>query len=120
MLRPTAVLFSELRVFGSAVRTRGPDALQRLYNVTSRSIIVKIPTKAKPAVLTSAETKVCTLLKHGMTNEQIASRLAKSPATVQNQIKSIFAKIRVKNRGRAIAILWGSPLHADERRPARE
>jgi DNA-binding NarL/FixJ family response regulator len=68
-----------------------------------------------PTALTARETEVLELLESGLSNKQIARRLAIRLATVKNHVHSILSKLNVKRRGEAVAALRGevtSP-HAD-------
>jgi DNA-binding NarL/FixJ family response regulator len=47
---------------------------------------------------------VLQLLARGLTNSQIGSELGISEKTVRNHVSSIFAKLRVETRARAVAV----------------
>ena len=53
---------------------------------------------AKIDALTPAERLVARLASEGMSYKIIAQRLGKSPNTVDNQLRSIRAKLRVNNQ----------------------
>ena len=55
-------------------------------------------------VFTECEQKVINLLVQGLSNKQIAARLAVSPETVKSHLKAIFAKTGVSNRNRLISL----------------
>lgn len=55
-------------------------------------------------VFTECEQKVINLLVQGLSNKQIAVRLAVSPETVKSHLKAIFAKTGVTNRNRLISL----------------
>ncbi|MDV6346295.1 response regulator transcription factor [Nitrosomonas sp. Is35] len=55
-------------------------------------------------VFTECEQKVINLLVQGLSNKQIALRLAVSPETVKSHLKAIFAKTGVTNRNRLISL----------------
>lgn len=55
-------------------------------------------------VFTECEQKVINLLVQGLSNKQIALRLAVSPETVKSHLKAIFAKTGVSNRNRLISL----------------
>jgi pimeloyl-ACP methyl ester carboxylesterase/DNA-binding CsgD family transcriptional regulator len=59
--------------------------------------------KAFPT-LTPRETELVELIAQGLDNAQIAARLTLSEKTVRNHITSIFAKLEVENRSRAIVL----------------
>lgn len=62
------------------------------------------------ASLTARETEVVELLEIGLSNKQIARRLAIRLATVKNHVHSILAKLHVKRRGEAVAALRAEGL----------
>lgn len=60
--------------------------------------------------LSNAEWRVLHFLKLGMSNKEIASALARSEATVKNQIASVLRKLCVPSRARLLALLWCAEL----------
>jgi len=58
-------------------------------------------TSENPAKLTGREMDVLQLIKEGIRNKEIASRLFISPKTVDNHITSILFKLDVNSRGKA-------------------
>jgi DNA-binding CsgD family transcriptional regulator/tetratricopeptide (TPR) repeat protein len=58
-------------------------------------------TSENPAKLTGREMDVLQLIKEGIRNKEIASRLFISPKTVDNHISSILFKLDVNSRGKA-------------------
>ena len=71
--------------------------------------IKKIPrgmrasTRANPAQLTLRELEILPLLKEGLQNKEIAARLYISPKTVDHHISSLFLKLDVNTRAKAVA-----------------
>lgn len=57
--------------------------------------------------LTHRETDVARLVSLGMTNPEIAEQLFISKRTVQNHLRSIYCKVRVRNRTSLVARLCG-------------
>lgn len=57
--------------------------------------------------LTERETEITSLLERGLANNAIASELRISEKTVKNHMTHIYEKLRVRNRGEAIAKLLG-------------
>lgn len=55
--------------------------------------------------LTQREREVATLVRDGLSNEEIAGRLHKSLGTIKNQIQSIFAKLGINGRAKLISML---------------
>jgi two-component system, NarL family, nitrate/nitrite response regulator NarL len=60
---------------------------------------------AGSAVLTAREREVALLLQRGLSNKEIAGRLEIRPATVKNHVHKILAKLRVRRRGEAVAVM---------------
>ena len=60
--------------------------------------------------LTGREMEVCILVKDGIANQEISSRLFISPHTTKNHIKSIHKKLDVNTRAQLVAFLNQSPL----------
>lgn len=60
-----------------------------------------------PPVLTPAETRVLSLLLCGLSNKEIAAVVARSEATVKNQVASILRKYRVPSRMRLLVLVHG-------------
>jgi two-component system, NarL family, response regulator LiaR len=60
--------------------------------------------------LTERESEILALLPTGMTNEQIAQHLYVSVNTVKTQLRSLYAKLDVRNRVQATAIAHGDLL----------
>ena len=56
------------------------------------------------ATLTPRERGLLELIAQGRDNAQIAAKLGLSEKTVRNHITSIFAKLEVDNRARAIVL----------------
>jgi pimeloyl-ACP methyl ester carboxylesterase len=66
-----------------------------------------LPTASLPGLLarlSAREAEVLELIAQGLDNAQVAARLALSEKTVRNHITSIFAKLEVDNRARAIVL----------------
>lgn len=57
--------------------------------------------------LTAAELQVLHHVARGLNNAEIGRLLQKSPATVKNQLRSVYGKLGVKNRVRLLARLLG-------------
>ena len=57
------------------------------------------------AQLTPREREVALLVREGLGNEEIATRLHKGVGTIKNQLQSVFAKLGVNSRAKLIARL---------------
>src|SRR5262249_20163970 len=64
--------------------------------------------------LTDSELKVLELMARGLDNAAIAAALRKSEKTVRNQVSSIFAKLEVNTRARAIVLARDAGLGKGE------
>lgn len=63
---------------------------------------IRKSTKSNPAQLTDREMGVLQLLKDGLQNKEIAGKLFISPKTVDHHISSIFFKLDVNSRTKAV------------------
>ncbi|QEC68752.1 AAA family ATPase [Panacibacter ginsenosidivorans] len=63
---------------------------------------IRKSTRANPANLTERELDVLQLLKEGLQNKEIADKLFISPKTVDHHISSIFFKLEVNSRAKAV------------------
>jgi DNA-binding NarL/FixJ family response regulator len=94
-----------LRAIGAAVRGEalfGAPIAKRLTHFFSTL-------KSSPAApafpeLTEREREVLDLIAQGYTNREITERFVLSPRTVRNHISSIFSKLQVTDRARAIVL----------------
>ncbi len=94
-----------LRAIGAAVRGEalfGAPIAKRLIRFFS----TPRPALSTPAFpeLTRREREVLDLIAQGFNNGEIAERFVLSPKTVRNHISSIFSKLQVTDRARAIVL----------------
>jgi DNA-binding NarL/FixJ family response regulator len=61
-----------------------------------------VPASSFPAALTKREVEVVRLMASGASNKEIADALGTAEATVKNQASSIFMKLGVRDRTRAV------------------
>lgn len=61
--------------------------------------------RARFPALTAREADVLALIGEGLSNQEIASRLFVSVPTVKTHINAIFAKLEVRDRAQAIALV---------------
>jgi DNA-binding CsgD family transcriptional regulator len=87
----------------------GADAVYEKMKFKMRASGIKsIPrgmrqsTKSNPANLTTRELDILQLLKEGLQNKEIGERLFISPKTVDHHISSIFFKLDVNSRTKAV------------------
>jgi DNA-binding CsgD family transcriptional regulator len=91
------------------VHNLGADAVyekmkfeMRLSGIKSIPRGIRKSTMANPANLTERELDVLQLLKDGLQNKEIANKLFISPKTVDHHISSIFFKLEVNSRAKAV------------------
>jgi DNA-binding NarL/FixJ family response regulator len=60
--------------------------------------------------LTPRETEIVRLIDDGLSNREIARRLAIEPATVKNHVHNLLEKLHVSRRGEAAARLRRPPI----------
>ena len=66
------------------------------------------PDPSAMSMLTTAERGVAGLAREGLGNQEIAAQLFRSPHTVRAQLRSIYAKLRVRTRAELVARLSAS------------
>ncbi len=76
--------------------------LMRAGGIKSLPKGIRKTTRANPANLTERELDVLQLMKEGLQNKEIADRLFVSPKTVDHHISSIFFKLEVNSRTKAV------------------
>jgi len=113
-----------LRAIGAAVRGEalfGAPIAKRLTHFFSASRSSSLSAQAFPE-LTEREREVLDLIAQGFSNSEIAERFVLSPRTVRNHISSIFSKLQVTDRARAIVLAreagLGQATAADGKLPA--
>jgi DNA-binding CsgD family transcriptional regulator len=78
-------------------------AVERMQT-TLRGLGVPAADRTEPAddsplaVLTAAELIIARLIAQGLTNQQIATRIDRSPHTVDSHLRKIFQKLQVSSR----------------------
>jgi DNA-binding NarL/FixJ family response regulator len=68
------------------------------------ALVAKLAAGMSGEALTSRELEVLTLLAHGQSNKEIASRLGISETTVKSHLRSVFTKLKVLSRTEAITV----------------
>ncbi len=94
---------SELQRIGAEPAAR--IVTQRLRELGVRKIArgPRVATRANPALLTSRELDVLTLLQEGMQNSEIGRRLFITPKTVDHHVSAILRKLGVHSRREAVS-----------------
>jgi DNA-binding NarL/FixJ family response regulator len=78
-----------------------PAVTERVARGLAR-LAVRVPASPLPEPLTPREREVLRLMAGGRSNKEIADALGTAEATVKNQASSIFGKLGVRDRTRAV------------------
>jgi DNA-binding NarL/FixJ family response regulator len=78
-----------------------PAVTERVVRGLAR-LATSVPASAAPSALTRRELDVLRLIAAGQSNREIADALGTAEATVKNQASSIFSKLGVRDRTRAV------------------
>jgi DNA-binding NarL/FixJ family response regulator len=84
----------------------------------AKSMTTRVTRGGSGTYLTPRETEVLHLLAAGLSNKEIGRSLSIQVPTVKNHIRSIFAKLRIRNRSQAAA--WTNTHGAVAARPGGE
>jgi len=87
-----------------------PQILERLVSHYVRRPPPEVALRAELAGLTDRELEVLTLVGRGLTNGEIASSLFISLPTVKSHIRSLFAKLDLRDRAQAVILAYESGL----------
>ena len=102
---------------GRAIRTvhagdalLDPSVQRRLLDSVARQLPTPAANEPFPDGLTQREVDVLRCMAEGLSNQQIASRLHVSEATVKTHINNIFSKAELRDRGQAVAYAFRQGL----------
>lgn len=79
-----------------------PTVVKKLVEMNKNKPVVPIQTKKLPVYLTTQEEKVLNYIAQGLTNKEIAQKLATNEKRVKNIIANILVKLEAKNRAHAV------------------
>jgi DNA-binding NarL/FixJ family response regulator len=82
-------LHGEERVVGRTLVVR--------RQVEHRLLFLRARLRCRADALTVRERSVADLIAQGGTHKEVARRLSRAPATIRNQLQSIYAKLEVAN-----------------------
>jgi predicted ATPase/DNA-binding CsgD family transcriptional regulator len=85
-----------------ALAAQGPAAPVKQARTISQPPTSDASSSTLPAGLTKREAEVLCLIARGLTNAQIAEQLVISPVTVNSYLRSIYSKLGVSSRTRAM------------------
>jgi NarL family two-component system response regulator LiaR len=96
------------------------DAIRSAYHgrtvlaqEAAESLMEALRGQATPGIeLTHREKEVLALLKQGLSNAQIASRLNITPTTVKFHVRGILTKLKASSRAEAVTMAWQRNLLA--------
>lgn len=102
-------LFDQLRRIGHGEAPLSRTMTGKLLNQLARRSR-PVPESKAAAVLSGRECEVLALVVEGFTNQEIGKELGIARNTVKNHLRSIYAKLDVKNRTEAAAYAVGHGL----------
>jgi DNA-binding NarL/FixJ family response regulator len=94
-------LAEAIRVVASGGTLLNPAVTERVVRGLAR-IDARVPASSAPVALSRREVEVLRLMANGASNREIADALGTAEATVKNQASSIFMKLGVRDRTRAV------------------
>jgi NarL family two-component system response regulator LiaR len=94
---PAAQIVDGIR---AAARGERVMALQRSQRA---AMVPELSWPGRPVHLTERESELLALLPTGMTNRELGAHLCLSENTIKSQLRSLYAKLEVKNRVQAVA-----------------
>lgn len=94
-------LTEAIRTVASGGTLFNPAVTERVVRGLAR-LATRVPASAMPVPLTRRELDVLGLIASGRSNKEIADALGTAEATVKNQASSIFGKLGVRDRTRAV------------------
>lgn len=102
-------LFEQLRRIGQGEVPLSPGMTGKLLNQLARGSRVVSKSEASD-LLSERECEVLALVVEGLTNREVGEELGIARNTVKNHLRSIYAKLDVKNRTEAAAYAVGQGL----------
>ncbi|MFJ5927350.1 LuxR C-terminal-related transcriptional regulator [Kitasatospora sp. NPDC092948] len=88
--------------------TCGPLKMARIQAPAEAPEVCSLP--LAPGALTNREAEVLLLLAQGYANQEIASRLSVSSATIRSHVHNLLTKLSVRSRAHAVALAYESGL----------
>jgi DNA-binding NarL/FixJ family response regulator len=102
-------LIRAVRVVASGDALLSPGVTRRLLARVSGGLSAVVDTQAL-AVLTDREREVLALVGHGLTNEEIASKLFLSPLTAKTHVSRIMQKLGARDRVQLVVTAYETHL----------
>jgi DNA-binding NarL/FixJ family response regulator len=110
-----AELVEAVRVVARGDAALSPSVTRRLILRFASEPDVSRPTPDGLEELTNREREVMALAAHGLSNVELAERLAVSPATAKTHINRAMMKLRARDRAQLVAFAYESGLVASHR-----
>ena len=82
---------------GNLLRFQGKN-ITATATLQDRLLCIKLEKRLKMQDLTQAEQRVAQMASQGLSNKEIAKILGNAPATVRNQLHSVYQKLNVANK----------------------
>ena len=115
--RPPEELLSAIRVIAAGEALLAPNITRRLIaHFTSQPDPLRRPPEAM-AQLTAREREVLVLIANGLSNTEIAGRLAMSVPTAKTHVSRILAKLGARDRAQLVVLAFQTGLVTPEIRP---
>ena len=108
--RPPEELLSAIRVIAAGDALLAPNITRRLIANYIRQPDPLRPAPEALAQLTAREREVLTLIALGLSNTEIAGRLAMSVPTAKTHVSRILAKLGARDRAQLVVIAYQSGL----------
>ena len=102
-------LIRAVRVVAAGDALLSPGVTRRLLGRVSGGLSAVVDTD-RPSVLTDREREVLALVGHGLTNEEIASKLFLSPLTAKTHVSRIMQKLGARDRVQLVVTAYETHL----------
>jgi DNA-binding NarL/FixJ family response regulator len=105
-----AELLHAIRVIADGDALLAPRITRRLIAQFTAVRTTRDAGEHKLAVLTQREREVLALVAHGLTNDEIATRLNLSPATARTHVSRSMVKLGARDRAQLVVIAYQTGL----------
>jgi DNA-binding NarL/FixJ family response regulator len=105
-----AELLHAIRVIAAGEALLAPRITRRLIAQFAAVRATRDAGAHRLAALTQREREVLALVAHGLTNDEIATRLALSPATARTHVSRSMAKLGARDRAQLVVIAYQTGL----------
>jgi DNA-binding NarL/FixJ family response regulator len=105
-----AELLHAIRVIAAGEALLAPRVTRRLIAQFTAVRATRDAGEHRLAVLTQREREVVALVAHGLTNDEIATRLILSPATARTHVSRAMVKLGARDRAQLVVIAYQTGL----------